>query len=156
MRCLHPYEWRLFGLLNIYPFSWPAKHEMEARQRKEILNLGTYKNLFHRHEPNKGNVFWQGFGHRQKETQQIVAKKFLYHCDVDISIDIDGHHNLDFEKDHAGKEFSWNSIPGICCTFGHYYITVFMNMSAHHERNWEIFLQFIVGHFLLHETFCRC
>ena len=40
---IYLYGWSLFGLLNIYPFSWPAKHEMEAEQRKEILNLGRYK-----------------------------------------------------------------------------------------------------------------
>ena len=42
----------------------------------------------------------------RKKHNKYLLKKFLYHCDVDISIDIDGHHNLDFEKDHAGKEFS--------------------------------------------------
>ena len=42
---------------------------------------------------------------RQKQDKQL-PKKFPYHCDVDISIDIDGHHNLDFEKDHADEDFS--------------------------------------------------
>ena len=40
---------------------------------------------------------------RQK---QELLKNFLFHCDVDISIDIDVHHNLDFEKDHADKDFN--------------------------------------------------
>ena len=31
---------------------------------------------------------------RQK---QELLTNFLFHCDVDISIDIDVHHNLDFE-----------------------------------------------------------